>query len=71
MCSIGIFGEFFAQDTKWMTVGGNTRCLEAHVKLKSLYVAACDATNANQRWQWGNLNRTALENYDAEGPKAF
>lgn len=54
-----------------MTVGGNSRCLEAGVKQRSLFVAACSTTNANQRWQWGNMNQTAMMHFDAEGPKAF
>lgn len=54
-----------------MTVGGNLRCLEINVKLRKLYVNDCSASNVNQRWEWGNANRTALAEYEQIGAKPF
>lgn len=58
---------FLFQVKKMLHQGHNNRCLDANVKTKEVYVNACDESNPNMKWEFGDYNATALANFKSFG----
>lgn len=59
----------YNQTTKQIFQGANKRCVEAETDYKTLIMADCKDDNLKQKWEWGFVNLTALENYESIAKK--
>jgi hypothetical protein len=44
-------------------------CLDCDPATKALFMNNCNRTNMNQKWEWGFVNKTMLENWETNGRK--
>lgn len=45
------------------------RCLSINLDAASIYLEECSSDNPKQKWKWGYVNETALQNWCASGVK--
>lgn len=57
------------QKNKWIIQGLNNQCLDCDPIKRELFVNPCNSKNKNMKWEFGALNQTALDAYDAVGVK--
>lgn len=60
-----LFSNF--QNKKWIIQGMNNQCLDCDPIKRELFVNPCDADNKNMEWEFGFVNRTALDHFDKIG----
>jgi polypeptide N-acetylgalactosaminyltransferase len=62
--------SFQFQTTKmlWNDVNGDF-CMECSPIKQTLFLNRCNASNVFQKWEWGALNRTMLDNWETMGNK--
>lgn len=53
-----------SQRTKQLQHGKNNRCLEIKSPERKLVVNDCDEDNANQQWEFGFVNQTAIDHWE-------
>ncbi|KAG5676955.1 hypothetical protein PVAND_006748 [Polypedilum vanderplanki] len=56
-------------DTKQIQHVITSRCLDADFQTMKLFVSNCDSNSLNQKWNFGNVNSTALNNWEISGAK--
>ncbi|XP_054732261.1 N-acetylgalactosaminyltransferase 6 [Anastrepha obliqua] len=60
---------FYDRNHKWLIAGkGSNRCLEAQPSKRALYINQCDSDNEYMKWNFGNVNHTALDLFDQQEP---
>jgi inorganic pyrophosphatase len=46
-----------------------TVCLDCNPETRDLFVDRCDKTNKNQKWEWGFVNQTMMNDWEKSGAK--
>jgi hypothetical protein len=46
-----------------------TICLDSDPATKALFINNCNETNLNQKWEWGVVNKTKIDNWETSGRK--
>jgi hypothetical protein len=46
-----------------------TTCLDCDPTSKALFMNTCNKTSMNQKWEWGFVNETMLDNWETSGRK--
>lgn len=72
-CHHGQGNQYFRYDLKnkhiYHGVKRNNHCVDMDASSRSVFVTSCDENSKTQKWRWGFINKTNLENWLTYGSK--
>jgi hypothetical protein len=72
-CHHGQGNQYFRYDLQTMQIyhgpKRNKHCIEVDIKTQFVYVTLCDTSKKSQKWKWGFVNETNIQNWTTYGSK--
>ncbi|XP_039963282.1 N-acetylgalactosaminyltransferase 6 [Bactrocera neohumeralis] len=60
---------YYDRAEKWLIAGkGSERCLQAAPSKRAIYINRCDSDDPYMKWNFGNVNNTALDLFFVQAP---
>ncbi|KFB49955.1 AGAP012414-PA-like protein [Anopheles sinensis] len=61
----------YEPDSQMLKQGKNNRCLDMDPNTRAVFVNPCDGANPRQKWRWGFVNTTSIDQWDTYGAKVI